>query len=451
MLDMAVSSSVTVVHSPDTRDTASPLSPTSYHSSSSTELASAHSSYSDTFLSASDSPKVEAKEKSASPEKQPASIAIRAAVTIDFSQWLEALFISLKYRRGLSPAQESPPPNGGEAAAQEPEQQQLSPASNLTRYYTCPLDQVVEELNQKHLDGSSFSRLYLVDDRCKLVFRSSLYEIMNSFSQTTYRVGLDGLPHIQDERIPLMVWQSCSFTVHSIVVSMMDAEKPVFGNLSSRNNDCLTTFVRFCGVVGSNFGEPKVIQSHGLKLLSTLLETEESNPSILKLDMFGLLVSLTFSLPSLFNGEGPAPLPSCNIQDNHILRLVFLAHITLIMFAAAASWPAALRPDFCHCPPAKECVALLDLAEVAAAARARAGDSPASPSPLALWQVIMEQSLGFLRRASLFYYYLSGVTAPAELTSVLPPDLEFISLGLGLNHSRSLNSALKKLQIIARK
>ena len=34
VLDMAVSSSVTVVHSPDTRDTVSPLSPTSYHSSS---------------------------------------------------------------------------------------------------------------------------------------------------------------------------------------------------------------------------------------------------------------------------------------------------------------------------------------------------------------------------------------------------------------------------------
>ena len=171
-----------------------------------------------------------------------------------------------------------------------------------------------------------------------------------------------------------------------------------------------------------------MIRSHGLKLLSTLLETEDSNPSILKLDMFGLLVSLNFSLPSLFNGEGPAPLPSCIIQDNHILRLVFLAHITLIMFAAAASWPAAPRPDFCHCPPAKECVALLDLAEVAAAARARGGDSPASPEPLALWQLIMEQSLGFLRRAALFYHYLSGVTAPAELTSVLPPDLEFISL-----------------------
>ena len=35
---------------------------------------------------------------------------------------------------------------------------------------------------------------------------------------------------------------------------------------------------------------------------------------VLETDMFGLLVSLTYSLPSLFNGESAAPLPSCNIQ-----------------------------------------------------------------------------------------------------------------------------------------
>lgn len=77
---------------------------------------------------------------------------------------------------------------------------------------------------------------------------------------------------------------------------------------------------RFCGVVGSNFGEPKVIRSHSLKLVSTLVEAEALNPSLMEVDVFSLLVSLTYSLPSLFNGEGPAPLPSCNIQDQHILR-----------------------------------------------------------------------------------------------------------------------------------
>ena len=128
----------------------------------------------------------------------------------------------------------------------------------------------------------------------------------------------------------------------------MESEKPLFGSLSSRQNDCLSTFIRcrfflastdlcnsyylfrFCGVVGSNFGEPKVIRSHSLKLISTLVEADAQNPSLMDVDVFSLLVSLTYSLPSLFNGEGPAPLPSCNIQDQHIFRQLFGDIITCL-------------------------------------------------------------------------------------------------------------------------
>ena len=431
-LESAVSSTVTVVSSPEPGDL--PASPTSSRSSSSTELASAQSpssssssSSDSTYMSASGSPKALAEVR----EEKSCSALIRSAVSLDFSQWLEALFISLKYRRGLRSDEVSPPPNGGESdpADTETVAAPVSP-SNLIRYYTCPLDQIVEELNQKHQDGASFSKLFLVDDGCELVFRSSVYEIMNSFSQTTYRVSLDGLPHIQDERIPLMVWQSCGFTVQSIVVSAMDADKPLFGNLSSRQNDCLSAFIRFCGVVGSNFGEPKVIRSHSLKLLSTVLESEASNPSVLELDMFGLLVSLTYSLPSLFNGEGPAPLPSCNVQDNHILRLMFLGHITQLLFSITPNFPTSPQEEFHYSPPAKECLPLLDLLEVVLDTFSPGQTSldTSRISPLALWQVIMEKSLGFLRCAALFYHYLSGVAHPAELTSLLPPDQEFIFL-----------------------
>ena len=199
----------------------------------------------------------------------------------------------------------------------------------------------------------------------------------------TPRVGLEGLPGLQDERIPLMVWQSCGFTVHSIVVSAMEEGKPIFGALSSRQHDCLSAFIRlllltllytevyfyfylycyfrFCGVVGSNFGEPKVIRSHSLVLLSTLLEEDATNPSILNLDIFSLLVSLTYSLPSLFNGEGPAPLPSCNIQDLHLLRLAYTAHLTQLLASLSPSTQA--RQGF-RTPPAKECAPLLDLLQV---------------------------------------------------------------------------------------
>jgi len=292
---------------------------------------------------------------------------------------------------------------------------------SLTRYYTCPLDQVVEELDQLHHDGSSFSRLYMVEEGCELSFPTSVYEIMNTFSQTTYRVGLDGVPQLQDERLPLIVWQSCGFTVHSIVVSAMESEKPLFGSLSSRQNDCLSTFIRFCGVVGSNFGEPKVIRSHSLKLLSTLLEMDAANPSIMDIDIFSSMVSLTYSLPSLFNGEGPAPLPSCNIQDLHILRLAFLAHITQLL-VSLPQFSSQLKENF-RSPPAKDCRAVLDLLQVI-----KGDPEVVNLDPAVVWQDVMSASLGFLRSAALFYHYLSGVAAPGDLTMLLPPDQEFAHL-----------------------
>merc|ERR1711974_340680 len=179
------------------------------------------------------------------------------------------------------------------------------------------------------------------------------------------------------------------------------------GSLSSRQNDCLSTFIRFRGVVGSNFGEPKVIRSHSLKLVSTLVEAESVNPSLMEVDVFSLLVSLTYSLPSLFNGEGPASLPS---------------------------FPEKPREDF-RTPPARDCRPLLDLLQVV-----KGDPAVLELDPVALWQEMMVALLGFLRSAALFYHYLSGVSAPVELTEILPADQEFAHLTkyLGLSSSPRL-------------
>ena len=53
------------------------------------------------------------------------------------------------------------------------------------------------------------------------------------FITILFSIGLGEVPHVLDEMIPLMVWQSCAFTVISIVVSAMDMEKPVLGTLKS--------------------------------------------------------------------------------------------------------------------------------------------------------------------------------------------------------------------------
>jgi len=413
--------------------------PTELETSGSITSDSSSTSSCSTFMSADESPKDNFKDAAPGSSSSTNATANNLHINISYSHWLEALFIALKYRRSLSP--EKSTKNGGESDPQD--EDELRPSNNLVRYYTCPLDQVVTEMESSHHDGGSFARLFTVAEGGELAFPSTVYEIMNTFCQTTYRIGLGEIPHVLDEMIPLMVWQSCSFSIISIVVSAMDTEKPVLGSLSSRQKDCLSTLIRFCGVVGSNFGEPKVIRSHSLKLLSTILEVDTSNPSILELDMFGLLVALTYSLPSLFNGEGAAPLPSCNIQDLHILRLLYSAHITQLLFNRDIL--SSTKIDFETSVTEKDCQSLVDMLHIVQEPQNVIEDQVLpDPHPVNLWKQIMVNSLGFLRSCALFYQYLSGVTAPTELNTILPPEQEFVLLcrylSLPTNPRHLLNS-----------
>jgi len=61
--------------------------------------------------------------------------------------------------------------------------------------------------------------------------------------------------------------------------------------------------------------EPSCMRSHTLQLLSTVLDADPINQSILEVDAFGILLSMTFSLPSLFNCDNNfCPYPSGNVQ-----------------------------------------------------------------------------------------------------------------------------------------
>ena len=193
------------------------------------------------------------------------------------------------------------------------------------RLYTCPLDQVVQELDAAQHDSASFSRLFTDHEGSELQFSQSVFEMMNQFSQSVFSIAFDNAvePDHHDERIPLMTWQTCAFTVQAVVWSVLDQGRSIFGQMSSRHSDCLSRLVRFCGVVGSNFGEPKIIRSHALKLLSTLLEVDSANASVLEVDAFGLLVAFTFSLPSLFNEhQGEIPFDRLLTLWAHFLKIL---------------------------------------------------------------------------------------------------------------------------------
>jgi E3 ubiquitin-protein ligase UBR2 len=402
---------------------------------------------------------------------QPSSVQKTSpAIDLSFSDWVQALLIALKYRRELKEVvrqdtitddvdeeegEDAPESEGGATGGGASSSSISSAAAAATivgkkRFYTCPLDQVMAEMEAAHHDSKSFARLFTDHEGSELQFSTSVFEMMNLFSQAVFGVGLDSvageqsadepLPH-HDERIPLMTWQTCAFTIHSVVWSILDQGKSIFGgNMSSRHTDCLSALVRFCGVVGSNFGEPKVIRSHSLKLLSTLFEVDTANLSVLEFDAFGMLVACTFSLPSLFNEHQAAPLPSGNVQDKHILHLLFVVHLVQILLTTDQftcrknkKETSAEEEEYSKA----EHLPVLDLLQLVREAVGFASDVDGSEGldTALVWEDLKAASLPFLRCAALFYHFLTSVPGPQNLKHFESDEFDLLTQYLGLPSS----------------
>lgn len=46
-------------------------------------------------------------------------------------------------------------------------------------------------------------------------FSSSVSEMINTFSMSTYKVGLKVNPNDQDPRVPVLSWSTCAYTIQS--------------------------------------------------------------------------------------------------------------------------------------------------------------------------------------------------------------------------------------------
>lgn len=265
---------------------------------------------------------------------------------ITFEVWLQGLHIALKYKKKLTNSTRNTEvrrlkPRVPARKAQESGSEQnhsdfqvadadgdAQPLQHLL--YTCPVDQVSIELGDS---GANFAALFAtsssVGDESQL--SHSLSEMVLLYAQTAYTKGLGVHPHPGDPRVPLMAWKSCAYTVHSLECLLRDMGKPLLGDLSCRQQDCLQSLVRIVGVLGATWKRPEIISSHALRLLSMILDNSSDGPCIFDWDCFGVLVPLTFSLPSLFLTEQPTPIPSGSKQDLNILRLLLLSHIVKIL------------------------------------------------------------------------------------------------------------------------
>ncbi|KAK9886902.1 hypothetical protein WA026_019159 [Henosepilachna vigintioctopunctata] len=245
----------------------------------------------------------------------------------------------------------------------------------------------------------------------------SLLRMIESFAMVPFSRGLHIYPQLStkkqlvDGRINPMAWKSLTYTIHSIEMLLRDSNKPLLGQLSSRQRDGIECFVKLNAVLGCN-PRSTVNKCHALELLSILIEHDVKDPSILQWDSFGFLVALTFSLPSLSLNkiDIPAehltvPLPTGGTLESHILRLIFAAHIVriIILLNPTEEERDSMETDSHEGNIIAHILSLIKREQFS------------SQSAL---KKIRENSIPFLRCCVLFYHYLTEVPAPPSLLEV---------------------------------
>ncbi|XP_058880723.1 E3 ubiquitin-protein ligase UBR2 isoform X2 [Acipenser ruthenus] len=237
-------------------------------------------------------------------------------------------------------------------------------------------------------------------------YSSSIKEMLTTFGTATYKVGLKVHPNEQDPRVPIMCWGSCAYTIQSIERQLIDEEKPLFGSLPCRQDDCLNSLTRF-GAACWTVSSLPAVQSHFIRLLAALVPDEqvENSPCILDVDMFHLLVSLVLSY-STVHCQDVSGL-SLAAGELHLFHLVTMAHIVQILLTSV---PGGTPMDQESGPDEEAVLSLYTVLQQYKGSACRE-----ACSGWHLWRCLKAGILPYLRCAALFFHHLKGVRPPTGL------------------------------------
>lgn len=224
-----------------------------------------------------------------------------------------------------------------------------SPTIETGEKYICrlkpsPLSSLEEKTSKEIADlFLHMSKSYEEASEKTVKLSPAILEMMKLLSQAIYTIGLNVHHNPEDDRVPVLSYWSCAFTIHAIERVVRDEGKTIFSDLSSRKFNCLQALVRYAGVSSAVFNVA-VTRTHAIKLLKYLLvsETHTVSPtSVLDIDAFGLLTSLVMSSPSMYVREekddpGCILTPPCgNGFDKNFVNLILTLHLVQILLTNA--------------------------------------------------------------------------------------------------------------------
>ncbi|XP_071789755.1 E3 ubiquitin-protein ligase UBR2-like isoform X2 [Asterias amurensis] len=265
------------------------------------------------------------------------------------------------------------------------------------------------------LHGKSFS------------FSKSVQEMIRMYSKAAYTVGLGVMPNDENERVPILSWNVCAYTIQATELLLRSKGKPLFGEMSSRQTEGLKALVRFA-VVNTFYHKQNHVQKHTVRLLSVLsAEHTHSGPSILDLDLFSLLASICLSCATVPKNDKTAGLKTTitnlPIEGQHAMRATFTAHLIQILLTAQIQSHVD-EESFMEQDGASNQQAEAMLRAYIAVRELAGITDDVKPNAWTLFNHVRTSCLPFLRCSAIFFRFITGVSTPSELKGLCMDEVE---------------------------
>ncbi|UJR10060.1 hypothetical protein I4U23_014282 [Adineta vaga] len=287
----------------------------------------------------------------------------------------------------------------------------------------CPLTSITKMMAERAAQNFQLLFGFAGDSRVQ-DFSDGIRERLLNFGKNVYAYGLNVDPDDDNDRVPLIIWTACAYTIQSIEQVLRIDSKSIFSQLSIRQSELINCLTKVAAVYGL-LNDSEKIRKHCLKLLSVLLfsRTNIQIPSLADIDLFHLLISICFTLPILFASKEISPslthVPTGNLNDLYLMRLIFMAHCIQILSSEGFLFEnndvsqQQMKTDT-KTNDNVEIKAIQKLIEKITKNQTSASSSNQMLSLEIICDKLKQSVLPLLRCSALFYHHLTGTSWPIE-------------------------------------
>lgn len=221
-------------------------------------------------------------------------------------------------------------------------QKELNDDKNIFMFNPCPLTSITKLMAEtvaqnfnllfSSYDSSTSQNTQEIISKNPTI-SDDTFNMIDSFARTLFVFGLITDPNDEDLRLPITVWNNCAYTIQTFEQILRVDKKSIFSRVPERQNNLLSNLVKYSSLYAIG-KKQDFVRDYCLKILAAILNSNTiffDSVNLMNIDLFHMLVYLCFSMPHLYDKPTINSVPSGNLTDTFILKLILQAHCVQII------------------------------------------------------------------------------------------------------------------------